>query len=161
MNSRGQALMIELIGALFVFLLVFLFLQNLWPQNITRWNTEVEYRTMYNRAVSQASNLVESQGYPTNWTSDDVNIVGLAKKKNVLDQNKIEEYAKLETSDYNLSKHQMKFFEYDFWVEIDSENNALDKNIGKKPPQDSKIVSIQRIVALEGKNAVFRLSVFR
>ncbi|MDO8625223.1 MAG: hypothetical protein Q7R47_04005 [Candidatus Diapherotrites archaeon] len=159
--ARGQALLIEFVGALFVFLVVFLFLQNIWPENFNRWKDETEQQTMLLRANQLASALVESPGYPTDWTTNTVESIGLASQKNVLDADKLAMFAGLTTADYNLTKHDLRFFEYDFLVQIDANTASLDQNIGMVPKPDQSVVTVRRIVVVGGENAVLQLSVFR
>jgi hypothetical protein len=160
-RARGQALLIELTASLFVFLLVFLFLQNLWPQNFSRWQEEQEHEVMYRRATQLAAALAESPGYPADWSTESVEAIGLAKLRNVLDENKVDMFAVLAASDYNAAKRYLRFFEYEFFVQIDANSPALDRNIGRVPPLGQNTVTVSRIVVMGGENALLRLSVFR
>jgi len=153
--------MLELVGVLFVFLIIFLFLENIWPENVSRWKGEYEFQTMYNRAQQESTALVESPGYPMDWNPQSVQIVGLSVQKNVLDSNRLQMFSQMVLDDYNLTKHKMKFFEYDFFIEIDSNKDSLDRNIGRIPNPASNTAVVWRNVSLEGQNAIFRLTVFR
>ncbi len=153
--------MIELGAALLIFLIAFVFLEGVWPQNISRWNEENEFRTLFNRSVQLSSALVESPGVPSNWNTQSVEVIGLAGQKNVLDHNKLAMFEALVSDDYNLARHKMRFAEYDFFFILDSEDDSQDVNIGKLPMDPKKTVSIRRVVTMEGKNAILLLWAFR
>lgn len=161
MNLSGQAVMIEFVIAILVVILLFLFLQTTWRQNFDRWNAEQVFLRMEDRGHDLADTLVETQGYPPDWNSVGVQIIGLASVKNTLDGNKVALFRQMVQSDYNFTRHQMKFSEYEFWIEIDSENDSLDVNIGKNPGISSSVVSLSRLVSYEKTGTVFRLFVFR
>ena len=69
-------------------------------------------------------------------------------------------FVSLVQSDYNFAKARMRFFEYNFRIEIDSNQASLDRNIGLSLPQNQSAVSVERVVAWGGDNAVFKVWVF-
>ena len=156
--QKGQVMSIDLAVSALVFVLLLGFLYTTWQSNMVNWEEQRQSMELEAKTVQQARNLVETPGYPSDWVPGTVEIIGLAKQPNVLNTEKISFFASM---DYNVAREKMNIFNYDFRVEIRSDNSALDQNIGNTPGLDSRVVTIERQVLIGGDHATFRFKLFR
>lgn len=161
MNSSGQIMSLDLIASVIVFLLVFFFLYQAYFLNLERYQTQKRLTEIQNRGIRQTDLLVGSRGYPEDWNSASVTVVGLASQPDVLDPQKISVLRQMTIADYNSVRGIMNLNAYDFRIDIDSNNNALDTNFGIDANGYLQVFASDRIVTIGGDYAVFRLSLFR
>ena len=117
----------------------------------------VELETRASRAVDS---LIASKGIPQDWhllPLQDVNSLGLAKKKRVLSMEKVSAFAVL---DYNASKALLKLSDLDFYFRIENSKGDLVSK-GVIPDSNSESVSLLRIVDYNGVESVVEFAVFR
>ena len=161
MNQMGQIMSLDLIASDLVFLLVFFFLYQAYFLNVERFSSQTQSREMQHQSQEHAYLLVNSPGYPADWNSAGVIIPGLALEPGVIDSVKLSSLRSMTISDYNSVRSLMDLNAYEFRIDIDSNNNALDTNFGKDSNGYAQIFANERIVTIGGDYAVFRLSLFR
>lgn len=159
MPEKGQLLSIDLLASILVFSAMLLFLFNSWQANALAWDNQKAALETEQRALFQANQLVESPGFPENWSSSDVNAIGLAARPFLLSTEKIDELASM---DYNSMRKAMNLQAYDVQIEIGSDPLSPDyRLIGQSPDENTHIVVIERKIVLGGKQDVFRFYLFR
>lgn len=81
----------------------------------------------YEELVSATDSLILGKGYPENWNSSNVEVLGLASSPNRLDENKIESFLNL---GYEEIKQKLGIGNKDFYLEIKNENGKIIKKGG-------------------------------
>ena len=155
---RGQISSYDIFMAFVGFILIFSFLNFVWSQNFFR---AIEQREIIQKQLnaSQAVDvLIKSRGSPAAWETSpsSVEVIGLAKKKNVLSQAKLEAFEGL---DYAIAQEKLKIGIYDFQFELKTSNPADDKTIGLEPPATEAVTVLRRNVIYKGvdSNVFFKL----
>ncbi len=155
---RGQISSYDIFIAFIGFILIFSFLGFIWNQNFFNAIEKmriIEKQLMANQAVDV---LIKSSGTPGNWETDpsSVEVIGLASKKNVLSQRKLEEFEQL---DYAVAREKLKIGPYDFQLELKTGNATEDKTIGLTPPATTAVIVLRRNSIYKGadSNVFFKL----
>ncbi|MBU0636132.1 hypothetical protein KKE06_03845 [Candidatus Micrarchaeota archaeon] len=156
--NKGQIISIDLTLSIMVFVLLLGFLYFSWQSNVSGWEQQRHSLELEEKAMQQARNLVESSGFPANWTPITVEVIGLAIQPNVLSMEKIGFFANM---DYNMAREKMNIFNYNFRIEITSTNPTLDQNIGAQPSASNQVSTIEHQILIEGEHAVLRFQLFR
>ncbi|MDY6788711.1 MAG: hypothetical protein SVV03_01985, partial [Candidatus Nanohaloarchaea archaeon] len=121
--------------------IIFLVIVNI---SLLAWNTSYENRTalnqdrvVKNRVVRVTDLLIRSPGHPDDWTSSNVDIIGLAKKgkDHFLDNGKAVELKDMKYSD---QRDAIRADNNDFYLKITSKGDiaeikSLEAGIGKDP----------------------------
>lgn len=145
-SKKGQVLTIDLVLSLTVFLAAFFILFYVWQstQEITVLN--IHELEMSKLAVSIAQSLVYTQGQPSNWHSQSsqssTSSYGLSWRDNVLQQEKAEAFAALNSS-YNSTKEKLGAGRYELYAFIEDLNGVHLYEFGIQPPDSSRIHPIQ------------------
>ncbi len=161
MNSAGQLFSLDFVLSMIVFLLVFAFLYQSYFSNVDRFKQHQIALEIQERVNAQADVLVNSPGFPIDWNESGVIVMGLALQPGVLDYSKVQKLASLTANDYNHARAVMNISAFEFRIDLDSNNDALDLNMGRDPTGYLEVSAAARIVTMEGESAVFRLSLFR
>lgn len=151
----------DLASAILVFLFMLFFLFSSWSTNVDNWNKWQRTAELEQRSQAVAKVLTESPGFPRDWNSTDINVVGLALQSNVLSSQKIAAFVVM---DYNTARQKLNIMAFDFWVEIVADNGpnpSIDHNIGADAGLANSVASVDRRVLIGGENAVFRFKLFR
>jgi len=96
---------------------------------MTSWNHVVSDQSYLGtesvmmEAENTATFLVNTPGYPENWDSETVDIVGFAEEENILDYEKIGEFGEL---DYTTQKDLMST--RGFYLKFENESGTMDLN---------------------------------
>jgi len=157
MREKGQVILFDLAIAIMVFLILFIFLNQIWVDNLNALQQQDSALEIQFKAVQVAEMLVTSPGKPANWhlPAETPVIIGLAEKNNILNQAKLNAFA---AEDYNTLKELMQIKNMDFFFRL---SGAQDLNVGRLPPTDASVVSVERIATLNGREANVRFSLFR
>jgi hypothetical protein len=115
-SKEGQAWGVDLMIAMIIFSIGIIFFL-LYSFNNSNSSKE-HYEVIYYEGKSISDKLL-SEGYPNDWNSSNVLMIGLTTD-NKIDQNKLEEFYKISQSNYSKTK-EMFGTRYDYYVSI--ENN--------------------------------------
>ena len=157
MHNKGQTSSYDLLVALFLFLLMFASMRGLWIGNIQVAEKEQQHIEMRFKTIQAMNSLIKTKGYPSNWDTNTVELIGLAERENVLSETKINRFAAL---DYPTATELLALGNYDFNITITSFNPANDLSVGMPVDQNSTIVSIKRSVKYKGGEADVVFKVF-
>lgn len=139
-SSNGQTFMPDYLASLLVFALlvtIFLGIWNTVVQNQAEFNTGEQMRS---RALYTTTFLVSTPGYPSDWTSDTVQIVGLAEEDHVLNSSKLDEF-----DDMTLEKQKELMRTQNFLLNISNSSGTLslggsDTVYGTPPTSEAETV---------------------
>ncbi|MDO8647382.1 MAG: hypothetical protein Q7R70_03130 [Candidatus Diapherotrites archaeon] len=161
LDSKGQSIFLDLAFGVFLFLLLFAFIYSQWQTNISVASQESDFEELSSRALMSCDSLVSSAGTPANWfllsSADDINTIGIARKKRSLDDRKLSRFLSL---DYNVSQQKLKLSGFDFYFHLFN-SNGIDFNYGVSPDSNKVVVSLRRIVDYQGVESIVDCSVYR
>ena len=142
-SSKAQVWYTDFVVSVLIFVIAlviyFEYVNNLSKEE----ESNLEEMVMQAKAVS---NNLMSEGYPFNWTADDVDIIGIVDSKRI-NQTKIEQFYSM-----NHSSAKIKFGEIqNYYFYLENRNgqkiNVSGKNFaGREPINPTKLVKINRII---------------
>jgi len=155
--KKGQVSSIDALLAILIFVLVLGSIRTIWVENITAADKSSSL-TEINLSAQQALDvLTKTQGFPTNWNSDNVFIIGLADKPNVLSTSKVNAF---ESLSYESTKEKLSLQKYDYSFDINSTNPSYNKHIGASTDGNT-LVQLTKRVIYNGGEAIVTLKVFK
>ena len=158
MDKRGQISTYDIVVALFIFVLVFATMRGIWISNVQKAETEQEYNIMKLKAMQAIESMVKTKGYPKNWDGSNVELLGLARKQNVLSESKVMQFAAM---DYSTAKDLLLIANYDFNFSLHSAEPTDSVSVGMPLDSNSTVISIKRVVKYKGAEADVVFKVFK
>ena len=159
MNGRGQFFSPDLIIALIVFIVILAFFyvsSQAIATQVDLYYTKNELEEVSHTAIAP---LVLFGGEPYNWelkTFSDLNRVGLAKEKNVLDVTKVNTFINFLDNNYNLLKAKMALGKYDIKFELQDFNGSIIKEGGTISADFVSRIVQRRIASYENRQVIVR-----
>ena len=98
------------------------------------------------------SDSILSEGYPKNWSADNVAKIGILSSGKI-NETKLERFYYLASGDYNKTKRifNLKYDYYFFSDENFTINSLQVEGIGKKPGDTENLVKVMRLAAYQEK----------
>ncbi len=156
-TTRGQVVGYDTLIAFFIFLLLFVWIQQIWISENNHIYSELASEQRLLIANQSVDALVASRGHPLDWNDSNVSMLGLAKSPGVLDEEKTAAFLAMNYAD---ARSLLTGDGYDFYFELDSEVAGFDANAGVAPPADEPVTAVQRNVIYREENAHVRLKLF-
>ena len=157
LNSKGQVSSYDVLVAIIIFLMMFIVLKQIPMNNLTEAIDDFSYNEMRLYSQQAMDSMLKTNGYPTNWAAGDVEIIGLAQKQNILDEEKVTEFLLL---DYGDARNMLALGKYDFNFLVDSVDDSKDFSFGVNIQEDKEVIVIERVVYYGGE-ANAKLYVFK
>ena len=157
LKKRGQISSIDAFIAIILFVMLFISLRGVWLNNMNVSSKKIIALEMQVSAQQAIDVLTKSGGYPADWESENVSIIGLANKPFVLDSQKV---ALFESMDYSLVKEKLGLQGYDFVFDLNSSLPGLNKSIGASIDNNKTIFQLTRNTVYAGGDAVVTFNVF-
>ena len=157
LNSKGQVSSYDVLVAIIIFLMMFIVLKQIPMYNLTEAIDDFSYNEMRLYSQQAMDSMLKTNGYPTNWAAGDVEIIGLAQKQNILDEEKVTEFLLL---DYGDARNMLALGKYDFNFLVDSVDDSKDFSFGVNIQEDKEVIVIERVVYYGGE-ANAKLYVFK
>lgn len=162
MLNRGQVAFYDFLIAVMIFLLAFAVLNGIWSNNYSNATGMLAMNDMESKTLQALNAMIKTQGDPAAWTGiGDVNIIGLASKKNAIDETKLAQFKAMTGASYAAVKDKLKLAGYDFNFEFIAQNPAENFSIGRMPSDGNNIISLARAVEFKGGSAIVQFKVFR
>ncbi len=158
--SKAQAVLTDLAFAVFIFILLFAFLYSQWQKNLSTALQEQDFERLNSRTSQAVDSLVSFKGFPSDWfllSVSDINSLGLAKKKRVIDERRLSRFLKL---DYNFAVEKLRLEEFDFFFRLWN-SQGIDLNFGLMPDANANAISLRRIVDYKGVESIVDFTAFR
>ncbi len=157
LKKNGQVSSIDLLISAIVFLMIFISIRGIWIENLNEGQASLNSYELELKTIQAVNCLLKTPGFPVDWNSSSVELIGLAKKPFVLSEDKVDEFLLL---DYNNAKKALGIEGYEFNLSIF--DSALDENkfFGLSPTQNSVVYSLNRKVIFRGVSANARISIF-
>lgn len=162
-TCKGQVFTTDFIVALSVFLFV-LFLALVLSNNVNlRVNDIEEYNELEEASFNAVNQLILSSGEPINWNQfsdlNEVNSLGLAESRNVLDKNKVQWLVDNNSLQYNGIKQLLGLGKYELRVSLQDMNGMELKKIGVDADENKQVISVERYVVYDGNLCRIKIGV--
>ncbi|MBU2476956.1 hypothetical protein KKG83_05790 [Candidatus Micrarchaeota archaeon] len=163
-NCKGQIFTTDFVFAVVVLLFILVISTTSFGLIQNALNEEEFYFEMQEKAFNASQALVSTQGDPNSWEllSDlNVNSLGLAKERNVIDEGKLQRLVDLNSTNYQEIKEILGLGKYEFYFRLTSMQGQTVKEFGTFPGTEEKVIVIERYVLLNGEERKFLLGVFK
>lgn len=149
LHRRAQLIAIDLFFAFIIIsiLLVAIFLT--WNQYLVRLDERVQYSNMAIKAMQLADTFVKSPGYPLEWNSSNVEVIGLAIDDRQISTEKMNNFTNMTESSI---KDIMKIENYDFYFTLKAFDGSINITHGSNIT-GKQSVAIRRYVIYENKSS--------
>lgn len=149
---KGQIFTSDSIIALTLFLTLIIISLSLIDRQINNLIEQEERNKAINKAFQIADFLVRTEGYPKNWNSSNVKLIGLAYPDHVLQTNKINEMSNIT---YEELKIKLKVEPYNFLLTINSTGNNY--SIGRMWNENTTLIVVEeRSILINDSNSLER-----
>jgi hypothetical protein len=159
-SVKGQVNPIDFMAAVFIFMVLFGYFMILWNMFSMRYGERSEILDCELGSISIADYLVNSRGYPINWTSAplEARSIGFANKPNELDWSKVSSFASMNYS----NQKKLLGTDNDFLIKIESSDGASYAQIGRPEGNQTYTCSIEvtRLAMLNGTIVNLRVKVY-
>ncbi|MFB6088389.1 MAG: hypothetical protein ABEK36_01270 [Candidatus Aenigmatarchaeota archaeon] len=116
--------------------------------NIYKKIERQEEMLFYEEIMSVTDTLMLSEGYPQNWNSSNVQVIGLASTPNNLNKTKVQRFLGL---DYEKVKSGLGFGNKEFYFEMRNKTGIIG-SVGNKDYNNSKTINtVNREGLMDGK----------
>jgi len=159
LNGRGQFFSPDLIIALTVFIIILAFFfvsSHAMSVQIDLYYIKNELEDVSHAVVNP---LVLFGGEPYNWETksfSDLNRMGLANERNILDDEKVDKFVEYLTTDYNTLRTKMSLGKYDFKFELQDFNGSVIKEGGYVNPDFIVRIVQKRIASYNDRQVIVR-----
>jgi hypothetical protein len=148
MKKRAQAWGFDLMIGLTIFVIgllaFYLFIINIEPEKNT-------FKDLKNDGEKISNDLL-SEGYPTQWSQDNVRTIGLISKERI-NETKLEYFYNLSLNDYQKAKSILGT-NFNFYVHFQENMTLFEKSIegiGEKPINQKDSIKITRLTIYQDK----------
>ena len=176
-DRKAQASSSELLIAYFIFFLALTMAIVLWTDTTETIDSRERLIDFEDMAANIAEKLVRTPGDPSNWTSNNVSVIGLAYEPRTLSPEKLQVFMDLMNdskpsaecpgiSNYECNKHLLGVGKNNFYLALKETNwtdtNRTDTNwtilrignmnctAGKYPVNDTEKITVKRTALLQG-----------
>ena len=152
-ETKGQVSSFDIIISVIIFTIIFVALRGIVLSNITSTSNNLSYNEMQIITQQAIEGLTETYGYPKDWNTSSVELIGLEKYPGVLDTTKV---TALFSMDYNKVSTLLALgkYEYHLTIKTSTKNYSLGSDIGAIK------ITQKRIMDLGGEKADVTLAVF-
>jgi hypothetical protein len=157
MKCRGQVSSIDLLAAVLIFTMIFFSLRGFWMDSMSKAINDSTNLEMQIKSTEALDVLLKTPGHPIDWNESTIELIGLAQKPGVLDEDKLNSFSLM---DYSLAREKLGLGKYDFSFDINSVNPLFNKSIGKSSDLNTIVFSVNRTVVYKGGEASVIFKVF-
>lgn len=147
-DKKAQAWGFDLFVAIGIFLAGIIFF---WIYTINYSSSSQDTLIRLQNEANQISDIVLSQGTPTNWTSDNVIRLGILTNGKI-NQSKLDDFYDLANSDYNKTKSLFRIRE-NYYVQFQDNVTISGQSryqIGQNSTDYENLIKVTRVVIYEG-----------
>jgi hypothetical protein len=161
--KKAQISGLDLILAIILFSMAIILFSILW--NVVQYNvtTSADADII---AIQVANRLLDSPGYPSDWNSTNVQLIGLSSERGVMDQSKFENLIALlsQPGGYDEVRQLLGLGPYQFYINLTYPDGSPvlingQPAVGGDPPTNATTVSSIRRTALYGTITVYNNSI--
>ena len=159
-DKKSQIVMIDLIMAIFVFIVLLTAILLFWNRYTITINKQSEYEEAQLIAYQVSDLFVKAKGVPYDWEKNlsNVHVIGLASSDRIISTSKVNAFLNIS---YNNSKKilNMPYYGYSFQIK-DLQGNNLTKFYGGEASGDFTI-SLRRYIIYENEKAIMEFKLWK
>lgn len=162
-DTKGQAVVIDLIVALIIFLIAFSFLASTYSSHAIRLEYETSYTTLMMKSFDITEMLTKSEGIPSDWNSSHVDSIGFAYSDRILSTDKLQRFTNIS---YNRSKELFRVVGKEYLLQIRDKDNVNLFEAGVSPLEgnpcgrDYVSVTLKRFAVWGGQNVIVHFTLW-
>jgi len=159
-TKKGQLASMDLLFALFGFILVMIFVISMWALYMNRLNTSIENRDLELSALQTVDTLLRSTGTPINWeiNPNTSEVLGLSSPDGSIDNEKLSAFLKLS---YNSTATKLKIKRFKFNFSIYNLNGTILNSTGLFTNGTKQVVSVDRLVIIKNETRKISFTLWR
>src|SRR3989344_4635992 len=148
--KKGQIASLDVLTALFGFMLILFFIISLWALYINRLDDSVATRRLQLNAFQVVDTLLRSTGTPVDWENNPnaSEVLGLASPFGSIDQKKLSAFMAL---DYNSTVSRLKIKSFNYNLSIFHLNGTLLNSTGLRQNVTKQVVSVNRLAIIKNE----------
>lgn len=150
---KSQIFSYDVLLTILVFVSIIALFNSVYNQVYSRIYDRESLNMAENVIQGTVDQLVEYLGYPVNWTTADVQILGLARADRDIDSGKVQNFISLANSSYNATREKLGLFAYNFKMSLSYLNGTVYASTASAPQGDNVFV-MKRLCALDGSTEV-------
>ena len=156
-SRKAQIAVTDFFIALFILGILVSFIILSWNTQELRFNEALEYEDMMVKAFQVSDVLVGTQGYPLNWNSTNVDVIGLAESDRIISNDKLTRFSNITDagvkSAFSLAPYNFEFvLEKADGTELFSKGSSFNGN---------KAVNAERIVLYQENEAIVKFTLWK
>jgi hypothetical protein len=158
-NSRGQAIPLDFMAGLFIFIVLLSYFMLLWNMFTTQYADHADSGSSETEAIAVAEQLVSSTGTPFNWTLNPLTAqsIGFASRPNQLDPARVAAFGAVPYA----NAKQLLGIDRDFQVKIETPAGARYATFGQQAGNGTnRSVEVTRIATYNGQAVNVRVQVY-
>lgn len=156
-HKRGQATVIDLLTAVFIFFIIFITIIILFDVYSTRLQKDVLREELQDKAF-MLTEILLSNGIPADWNSENVQSIGLSTHDKHITEKRFDE---LKEISYEQAKGLFGLSGMDFYIRILEANDDFLGEYGNETETAKDIVSLRRIIFYENQAAQLEIRIWR
>lgn len=157
-DKKAQIFTTDFFIAFFIFSILIIVAMVSWNNYYIKITEINDYDIMMNKAFQISDVLVKSQGYPLEWDSENVQIIGLASEDRELSLDKVNLFANLPL---NKSKNIFKTQDSKFHFSIKNFDGEILKEYGYNMTNAKKSVNVRRYLLYNDEEAVMEFTLWK
>ena len=122
-SSKGQVNSLDLIFAIVIFMFVITLFEFNWLGVVS--NSQPTEDELSLRTYHTANTLFESGGYPSNWTADTVQVIGICDERNVVNKDKLARLINLINTNYTRAKELLGVGPNELYLNVTDPSNNI------------------------------------
>ena len=158
--KKGQLASMDLLAALFGFVLVMIFVISIWALYMNRLNTSIENRDLELSALQTVDTLLRSTGTPSNWeiNPNTSEVLGFSSLAGSIDTEKLSAFLKLS---YNSTATKLKIKRFKFNFSVYNLNGTILNSTGLFTNGTKQVVSVDRLVIIKNETRKISFTLWR
>lgn len=151
LKRKGQIIASDFLASIAIFTIILLACMSLWNIVEAKYDMFGENELMERKAYFITDMLLKTQGYPADWNSGNVELIGISSEKpHVLDESKL---IGLNATDYDTVKSIWGITDYEFYMKFVNSSGgtqktgggAINLEYGKAPSSQRDLVAVKRL----------------
>ena len=164
-DRKGQVWSFDFIASVTIFFMVLMVLFFVWEYTTLQNNDQIVFNDMESTALDTIDTMIRVRGFPEQWDSSNVEVLGLASEENVLNESKLLEFVSM---DYYNSRRVLGILGYGFYFQVLNLNDtqaysgstALLTGADPLASSATAIVPVERYVLFDHKVAKVRFTLW-
>lgn len=155
---RGQVVTTDLIFALTVAIAIIFIINSQWGIMLKNFEDGETKIAAEKAAYISTFYLINGKGYPVNWNSSNVSLLGLAKDLNIIDGRKFTELMKIDNASLG---NFLGAPEYKFFINLTKKNDVTINSTGYPPINPSISTSVMSFVVFNTEISKLYVTVWK